>query len=91
MSTTLAGPPSSCCWTGVKHSGTPEGRIELLGGLNTYVAEPPADHAPKFSCSSQTSWVTVQAVARLFRLVWIYRARTRLLLWYIHSGHARGP
>ena len=42
MSTTLAGPPSSCCWTGVKHTGTPEGRIEPLGGLNTYIAETPA-------------------------------------------------
>jgi dienelactone hydrolase len=42
MSTTLAGPPSSCCWTGIKHTGTPEGRIEPLGGLDTYIAEPPA-------------------------------------------------
>lgn len=42
MSSTLAGPPGSCCWTGVKHTGTPEGRVELLGGLNTYIADPPA-------------------------------------------------
>jgi dienelactone hydrolase len=42
MSTTLAGPPSTCCWTGFKHTGTPEGRIEPLGGLDTYIAEPPA-------------------------------------------------
>lgn len=40
MSTTLAGPPSTCCWTGFKHSGTPEGRVESLGGLDTYIAEP---------------------------------------------------
>ncbi|KAF8555051.1 alpha/beta-hydrolase [Imleria badia] len=39
MSTTLAGPPSSCCWTGIKHTGTAEGRIEPLGGLDTYIAE----------------------------------------------------
>lgn len=43
MSTTIAGPPSSCCWTGFKHTGTPEGRVESLGGLNTYIAEPPAN------------------------------------------------
>jgi hypothetical protein len=42
MSTTLAGPPSSCCWTGFKHTGTPEGRVEPLGGLDTYIAETPA-------------------------------------------------
>ncbi|KAG6380557.1 Alpha/Beta hydrolase protein [Boletus reticuloceps] len=42
MSTTLAGPPSSCCWTGIKHTGTPEGRVELLGGLDTYISEPSA-------------------------------------------------
>ena len=42
MSTTLAGPPSACCWTATKHTGTPEGRTELLGELNTYIAEPPA-------------------------------------------------
>ncbi|KAF8131431.1 dienelactone hydrolase [Boletus edulis] len=42
MSTTLAGTPSSCCWTGIKHTGAPEGRVELLGGLNTYISEPSA-------------------------------------------------
>ncbi|KAG8219214.1 dienelactone hydrolase family-domain-containing protein [Butyriboletus roseoflavus] len=45
MSSTLAGPPTSCCWTGIKHTGTPEGRVELLGGLNTYIADPPAGAA----------------------------------------------
>jgi len=43
MSTALAGPSSSCCWTGVNfHTGTPKGRVESLGGLDTYIAEPPA-------------------------------------------------
>ncbi|KAH7921534.1 alpha/beta-hydrolase [Leucogyrophana mollusca] len=42
MSTTLAGAPGACCWTGVKHSGTPVGQVEEIGGLNTYVSEPPA-------------------------------------------------
>ena len=44
MSTTLAGPPTSCCWTGInlKHTGTPKGRVEPLGGLDTYIAEPPS-------------------------------------------------
>ena len=41
----LAGPPSSCCFTGVKHTGTPKGRVEPLGGLDTYIAEPPATAA----------------------------------------------
>ena len=43
MPITLAGPPNACCWTGIKHTGTPEGRIEPLGGLDTYVSEPPAN------------------------------------------------
>ncbi|KAI9566326.1 Alpha/Beta hydrolase protein [Boletus coccyginus] len=45
MSTTIAGPPSSCCFTGVQHTGTPKGRTEPLGGLDTYIAEPPATAA----------------------------------------------
>ena len=43
--TTLAGPPRSCCFTGFKHTSTPEGRIEPLGGLDTYIAEPPVTAA----------------------------------------------
>ncbi|KAF9225101.1 alpha/beta-hydrolase [Gyrodon lividus] len=42
MSPTLAGPPGDCCFSGVKHSGTPIGRVEELGGLSTYISEPPA-------------------------------------------------
>ncbi|KIJ09628.1 hypothetical protein PAXINDRAFT_172426 [Paxillus involutus ATCC 200175] len=42
MSTTLAGAPGACCFTGVQHSGTPVGRVEDLGGLSTYISEPPA-------------------------------------------------
>ncbi|KAG1742669.1 dienelactone hydrolase [Suillus paluster] len=41
MSSTLASTPGSCCFTGVKHTGTPAGRIEDLGGLQTYISEPP--------------------------------------------------
>ncbi|KAH7921536.1 alpha/beta-hydrolase [Leucogyrophana mollusca] len=50
MSTTLASAPSSCCWSGVKHSGAPAGRVEELGGLTTYISEPPTPQpasAPK--------------------------------------------
>ncbi|KAF8835155.1 alpha/beta-hydrolase [Paxillus ammoniavirescens] len=39
---TLASPPRACCFTGVQHSGTPVGRVEDLGGLSTYISEPPA-------------------------------------------------
>ncbi|KAG9313257.1 dienelactone hydrolase [Chiua virens] len=42
MSTTLAGPPGACCWSGVKHTGTPVGRVESIGGLNTYISAPSA-------------------------------------------------
>ncbi|KAH0831901.1 hypothetical protein J3R83DRAFT_12783 [Lanmaoa asiatica] len=45
MPITLASPPGACCWTGIKHTGTPEGRIEPLGGLDTYISEPPANTA----------------------------------------------
>ncbi|KAH7886374.1 dienelactone hydrolase [Phlebopus sp. FC_14] len=45
MSTTcmLAGPPGNCCFTCVKHCGTPVGRIEELGGMNTYISDPPPE------------------------------------------------
>ncbi|THU90359.1 alpha/beta-hydrolase [Dendrothele bispora CBS 962.96] len=37
----LAGPPGDCCFSkGVKHSGTPVGRTETIGGVQTYVSEP---------------------------------------------------
>ena len=31
---------SSCCLSGTLNDGTPQGRVEELGGLQTYVAEP---------------------------------------------------
>ena len=33
----------SCRMRTVKHTGTPEGRIEPPGGLDTYISEPPAN------------------------------------------------
>ncbi|KAG9309080.1 dienelactone hydrolase [Chiua virens] len=46
MTTTLAGPPSACCFNGFKHTGTSEGRVESIGGLNTYIAEPSTASGP---------------------------------------------
>ncbi|KAG9315938.1 dienelactone hydrolase [Chiua virens] len=43
MSVCLTGPPSTCCWTGIRHTGIPQGRIEPLGGLDTYIAVPSAE------------------------------------------------
>ena len=31
---------SSCCLSGAIHDGTPAGRVDTLGGLQTYIAEP---------------------------------------------------
>ena len=31
---------SSCCLSGAIHDGTPTGRLDTLGGLQTYIAEP---------------------------------------------------
>ncbi|KAG0697750.1 dienelactone hydrolase [Suillus ampliporus] len=45
MSSTLATAPGSCCWPGVKHTGTPVGRIEALGGIETYISDPPTGTA----------------------------------------------
>ena len=42
MFPTLASAPGSCCWSGVKHTGIPIGRIEPLGGMQTYISDPPA-------------------------------------------------
>lgn len=37
----LAGPPAHCCSTGFKHTGTPNGKKITIGGVETYVSEPP--------------------------------------------------
>ncbi|KAF8837366.1 hypothetical protein BDN67DRAFT_991787 [Paxillus ammoniavirescens] len=42
MSTILVGAPGARCFIGVQHSGTFTGRVEDLGGLNTYISELPA-------------------------------------------------
>jgi hypothetical protein len=42
MSPTLASAPGGCCFSGVKHTGTPVGRVEDLGGIQTYISDPPA-------------------------------------------------
>ena len=31
---------SSCCLSGSVHEGTPKGRVDTIGGLQTYIAEP---------------------------------------------------
>ncbi|KAJ2933275.1 hypothetical protein H1R20_g3802, partial [Candolleomyces eurysporus] len=36
----LAKPPGPCCFEGVKHSGDPLGREDVIGGIPTYVSEP---------------------------------------------------
>lgn len=41
--TPLSKPCTKDCWIAVKHSGTPVGSFEEIGGLNTYVSLPPAD------------------------------------------------
>ncbi|KAI0674008.1 alpha/beta-hydrolase [Trametes maxima] len=38
----LAGPPGECCRQTVHHDGTPTGTLEIIGGVNTYVARPKA-------------------------------------------------
>jgi len=46
-SPTLAGPPGDCCFTGVKHSGTPAGKSVTIAGVPTYVSETRAEGRPK--------------------------------------------
>jgi len=36
----IAGPPSTCCITGVRHSGEPSGSIKQIGQIETYFAYP---------------------------------------------------
>ena len=31
---------SACCLSGAIHTGKPSGRVETIGGLQTYVSEP---------------------------------------------------
>ncbi|KAK0229341.1 hypothetical protein EDD85DRAFT_912570 [Armillaria nabsnona] len=38
----LAGALGECCFTAVKHEGTPAGKIDIISGVPTYVSEPPA-------------------------------------------------
>ncbi|KAJ2996433.1 hypothetical protein NUW54_g7240 [Trametes sanguinea] len=44
---TLAGPPDECCRQTVHHVGTPRGTLEVIGGVNTYIARPPAGDADR--------------------------------------------
>ncbi len=37
----LAGALGECCFTAVKHEGTPAGKIDIISGVPTYVSEPP--------------------------------------------------
>ncbi|KDR70046.1 hypothetical protein GALMADRAFT_903078 [Galerina marginata CBS 339.88] len=39
----LAGPPSSCCFKGFQHEGTPVGKVITIADVETYVSDPPAD------------------------------------------------
>ncbi|EIM83284.1 alpha/beta-hydrolase [Stereum hirsutum FP-91666 SS1] len=41
--TPLSGACTKDCWTAVKHTGTPAGSFEKIGGLDTYISLPPAD------------------------------------------------
>ncbi|KII92995.1 hypothetical protein PLICRDRAFT_375986 [Plicaturopsis crispa FD-325 SS-3] len=48
MSLQLAQPCGDGCFSGVKHTGTPVGAIVALGGIDTYLSEPPTashDHS----------------------------------------------
>ncbi|KAK0439999.1 Alpha/Beta hydrolase protein [Desarmillaria tabescens] len=38
----LAGSLGECCFTAVKHEGTPIGRTDAIAGVPTYVSEPPS-------------------------------------------------
>jgi len=41
MSAPLTSPPTEHCWTGVAHTGESTGKVETIGGAETYVALPP--------------------------------------------------
>ena len=43
MTTLLAGPLGDHCVEGVKHTGTPVGKIVKIANVETYVSEPPAN------------------------------------------------
>jgi len=40
MSTSIAGPPSTCCITGVRHEGQPKGEMKKIGEVETYYTYP---------------------------------------------------
>jgi hypothetical protein len=43
--TYLAQPPSSSCWVGTVHKGTPRGNLETILDVPTYVARPTPERA----------------------------------------------
>ncbi|KAF8999601.1 dienelactone hydrolase [Cyathus striatus] len=45
MSSTIAHPPGDCCFRSIKHSGDAVGHTISLGGMQTYVSEPPSQGA----------------------------------------------
>lgn len=46
-SNVLAHAPGDCCFTGFKHHGTAQGKTVEIGGLQTYISEPPAQKEKK--------------------------------------------
>ena len=38
---------SSCCLSGAVHDGKPAGRVDVIGGMQTYIAEPKNDSKNK--------------------------------------------
>jgi hypothetical protein len=43
----IAKAPSGCCFTGVKHEGTPVGHQVTIGGMETYISEPTTQAATR--------------------------------------------
>ena len=38
---------SSCCLSGALHEGKPSGRVDTIGGLQTYISEPKGSQKTK--------------------------------------------
>ena len=56
---------SACCLSGKVHDGTPTGRIDTIGGLQTYIAEPEGGSTAKtivFLVDSMTVTLLVLAI-----------------------------
>lgn len=89
-------PQQFCCWTGLKHSGSPKGRVEFFGlMLPNHLRVRHPNHTRNSSCYSRISWDLNTSITsrrktislRGVRLAWLIGADpVQQIYIYIYPG-----